>query len=242
VPIWTIAKYCAVAEPTRALERAEEEVRAAMEVLNYALAYCWRPGERSPVGLQSDFVFGARSRIIRESVSGKWQVGGGIVGLPIELTEETVRHLAQSGWLRLSEILRSEKRSEFHKSLLASVHWFAHAQQQLDRPTRILALITALETMLNRKDSGPIANTVAEGVAFLLATDLVTRKAVKSQVARLYGLRNKISHGSHGEILQEDLKRLSVLARDFIYQLVWFEEQFSTRAELAEWIETQRLS
>jgi hypothetical protein len=96
--------------------------------------------------------------------------------------------------------------------------------------------------MLNRKDSGPIANTVAEGVAFLLATDLVTRKAVKSQVARLYGLRNKISHGSHGEILQEDLKRLSVLARDFIYQLVWFEEQFSTRAELAEWIETQRLS
>jgi hypothetical protein len=148
-----------------------------------------------------------------------------------------------SGVRELSALLSAGAVTEFDKALLRSIHWFALAHQQRHRTTRVLALTTALETMLSRqKGSGLIATTVAEGVAFVSGSNYAERKEIKGQVLELYDIRSNISDGSVAEVTLADLQRLTVLTRDFLYQMVWSRREMKSRADLAAWIEQRRLS
>jgi len=242
--IYTIAEYRVVAEEKRAVERAEEDVRTAMEILIYALSWVLKPNLLLTPGLQNDAVYGQRHVVVRGVAPNEEStVSGSGVGELLEINVEIWEKVRHSGIEVLCRLLSSDSNTEFDKALLRSVHWFALAHQQTNRATRVLALTAALETLLTKpKGSGHIASTVAEGVAFTLRPDYPERKLIKKSVLALYGTRNNISHGSSTDVMVDDLRKLSILTREFLYQMIFARDLFKARQDVADWIEQKRLS
>jgi hypothetical protein len=153
-PIWVIAQCRVIAEPQRARERAEEEVRAAIDILSYALGFAVKPGRLLTVGIQNDAVFGVRRTLVRNSQSDAYVMHGSGVGDSVVLSSEIIGRLHRAGLSELSQVLKSDKRSEFENTLLMAIHWYADAHNQRQVPNRVLSLITALETTFSKPEAG----------------------------------------------------------------------------------------
>ena len=100
----------------------------------------------------------------------------------------------------------------------------------------------ALETILTQQGRDPIGTAIAEGVALLLASDLEGRKKLKTNLKRLYGLRNKIAHGGKNNVTNKDFLYLRHIVINLIALLIQKLDTFTKQEELVNWIEDKKLS
>lgn len=237
------AVYQVNAEPSRALERGEEETRRALELLRFAAA-SFRSDNKMVIGLA-----GEANRVLRWSlaisekhVSTNSRVIGAVV--PLELTDDRLAHMEKIGVFVLSNVLRKAEAdiSDFERTLLRSLHWFSSAQTQGEPENRFLNLVTSLETLLTPRDGNPIGTAIAEGVALLLSDNLADRKRVKRRIKELYQQRSAVSHGGKKPILDSDLRELEVFSGSLLMVLIHRRAEFSSQKALLDWLEDAKLA
>ena len=100
-----------------------------------------------------------------------------------------------------------ETRSPLEKRIIQAIQWIGQAIAAQDISHQYLFIFTALETiMLDETARVSISQTLAERCAFLIGTELKSRKNLVEAVKDAYDTRSKITHGV--EIQQEDQNQL----------------------------------
>jgi hypothetical protein len=242
---WLFAEFRAIAEPYRALERAQEEAEMAMDILRYALASLKGSKESYAIGIEGEI----GKRISRYPIIDLASSSNNIFFLEIKrgisniiINLETI--LESSGANEIVSILNlGNESSDFEEAILRAVHWFSIAEKQLGNENKILAFITCLETFLTSEYGNSIRNTVAEGSAIILKRDLEERKYIKQRINEFYKHRSSISHGGGSKnILDSDITELKNFVQSFIQIMIKHRNDFKTRKDILEWIDDQKLS
>ncbi|WNZ44758.1 HEPN domain-containing protein [Leptolyngbya boryana CZ1] len=161
-----------------------------------------------------------------------------------EISASNLKVLEEIRVFELSNILKKpyEQVNEFEGLLLRGIHWFARSQTQVDVENEFLNLTTCLEVFFTSKGGDPISSSIAEGVALILGKELTERKRLKRRVKELYGFRSNISHGGHSPILAKDIVDLKSIAMSLLVKMVEWSKDFSSRKDLVDWLEDQKLS
>ena len=241
---WLFAEFRAVAEPPRALERAQKEAEFAMDILRYALASLGNSNERYAIGLEGE----VGKTISRYPIINSTNTSNDIYSLEVTRGISNIfinleKTLEDSGANEVVNILNmGNTSSDFEKAILRAIQWFSLAEKQLGNENKILALITCLETFLTSEAGNPIRNTVSEGSAIILEETLESRKYIKQRINEFYSQRSSISHGGGSKnILDSDIAELKKLVQLFIQNMIKRRSEFKARKDVLKWIEDQKL-
>jgi hypothetical protein len=235
------AEVKVVAEPERAEEIALAETRRVIDLLRFSLLLLDREKDKKVIGLQGEACEDTRATISIKSDETGVNYMGSVVFHPFPLTRQTVEAMREIGVFVLSDLLRKKELTEFEEVILRAVHWLASAQAQFENENALLNLVTCLETFLKPAKDDPITATIAEGVAILTATGLEERKRRKNRVKAFYGMRSRLTHEGHWEILSSGLAELTGIARDLTVQMIRRKDEFPTQEALRNWIDDQKL-
>lgn len=242
---WLFAEFRAVAEPPRALKRAQEKAEFAMDILRYALAFVENSNQRYVIGLEGEVGKTISRYPIIESANPAndiycLEVTRGISTIVINL-EETLENSGANEVVNISNM--GNATSEFEEAILRAIHWFSLAEKQPGNENKILALITCLETFLTSESGNPIRNTVSEGSAIILEKTLESRQYIKQRINGFYNQRSSISHGGGSKnILDSDIAELKKLVQLFIQNMIKRRSEFKARKDVLKWIDDQKLS
>ena len=237
----TVARYSVVAEPIRARERAEEEARRVIEVLRFYGMIGYDPGwnvriclmHESNPRIKSVVGYSDERFVSSESVSGPLK--------NLKLSEAFIEKMEQSGANKLLGLISKVSLTEFEEKLLLAIHWLATSQMQYDNESKFLNLVSALESLLTRDSSYPIAISVAEGAAILLGDDLSERIRIRDEVKEYYGKRSRLSHGGSKPVYDSDLEGLQHYTVSLLLVLLKRTDEFNNQDDLFNWLDTQKL-
>ncbi len=182
------AEYHVIAEPGRAVERAEDECRRIFDLLRYAMALI-DPNE--PNKYNFDLHFLTKGGWVSSSYTGFVFAQNVFDTIPrynssskiFPISSNTIEQMREIGVFDIAAILKSDSaNTEFEEILLRSIHWFADAHIQTEKENKLLSLITCLECFFSDRQADKVANSIAEGVAFTLGTNFDERKVLKDKV------------------------------------------------------------
>lgn len=238
---YTLAEYSVVAEPSRAYERAKEETRRVLELFRFASKAIYPMSEDIRVGLKGEPSFDTRMAFVisEGKLSTKSDNEGSI--RPFEFDGHAKEIMEKIGVFRVSEILKKPNQTNFEEVILRAIHWFSSALQQAEIENSFLALIIALETIFTAERGNPITNTVAEGVAFVLADELEHRKKLKKTIKDYYGMRSGVAHGGKKSVLLSDYYNLINIVGSILVVLIEKTGEFENQKDFSEWIEETKL-
>ena len=237
----TLSEFKVVAEPERAFERAKEETRRALEILRFASKSIYPMSEDIRIGLEDERRYSSRPAFILSDHQTTFKRDS--EGSPnlFEINSEARQTMEKIGVHTLSDILQKNHATTFEEALLRAVHWFSSALLQPEFENAFLYMIVALETLFTQKDGGPIANSIAEGVALILSEELERRKEIKRKVKDYYGKRSGISHGGKISIVATDYLNLLEIAHKIIMELTKRANDFQNQESFLEWLEDLKL-
>jgi Apea-like HEPN len=238
------SKYSMVGESGRVRERAEEETHFVLDILTYFIPALYPKSNRTAVGLQGEVdrsIF--KGVIISEGYS--FNLFSHITGplQDFDLSTNNLNKMISLGFETIKTILEKplNSRTNFETTILRGIHWFASSQRQVEKENELLNLLTSAETFLTPKDNSPISNSIAEGIAILLTSDLSERRSLKKTMKRFYGIRSGLSHGSAQSILDLDLFKLRGIIGQLISIMIRRSCEFNSQQSLLDWIEDQKL-
>ncbi|EAZ91699.1 HEPN domain-containing protein [Crocosphaera chwakensis] len=229
------AEYTTIAEEKRAIERAEEETRRIIDILRYANA-----PSKTVIGIRGDInPIHYTVPIISRGELIYMKINQGVS----ENTTHFIESMKDKGLFELAKLLKKDysELSEFERTIFRGIHWISLSQIQREPENELLNLITCLETFLTAEYGNPITNTIAEGVAIILESELEKRKIIKQSIKEFYKNRSKISHGGNKAILTSDLDKLRKLVIEFTQKMIDLRREFQDRKSLLQWIEDQKL-
>jgi hypothetical protein len=242
------AEYHVIAEPGRAVERAEDECRRIFDLLRYAMALL-DPNE--PNKYNFDLHFLTKGGWVSSSYTGFVFAQNVFDTIPrynrsskiFSISSNTLERMRGIGVFDLAAILKSDSAiPEFEEILLRGIHWFADAHIQTEKENKLLSLITCLECFFSDRQADKIANSIAEGAAFTLGTNFDERKDLKEKVKGFYDKRSRVSHGGKKAILDVELTELIKLVGEILAKMISVKNIYRTQKDLFDWIEIQRLS
>lgn len=239
------AEFHVIAEPIRAIERAEEETCRVLDLLKYAIPSIYNPLMNIAIGLQGEVSYAVRATpsIARDENDYHWESANvGSLHL-FDLSPKTIVQMEGIGVFKISELLRKfeNELSDFEKTLLRSLHWYASAQTQSELENKLLNLITCIEVLLTPRDSTPNGTFIAENIVILLIKDIEKRMFWKERILYIYKLRNAVSHGGEKGILESDVYQLQFITHKLINYMIDHKEEFDSRKALFDLLELKRL-
>lgn len=239
-------EYRKIAEPDKAWESAEELARQALDLLMYALPALFPPN-MVHVGLMGEEWDGSQRYpiVALDGSIAKFKFKRTAGLYPFVITPGTVERLKNLGVFKVAEILERAdgKRTDFERTLLRAIHWFADALRQRDKENSFLSLMICLECFYTPKDAQqPIMATVAESAALVLGSNLEERKRLKKDVQTLYGIRSAITHGRRIMSASDHLYALQSIASRTIAHLTARAMEFTGTDGLLAWLEEMKFS
>jgi Apea-like HEPN len=240
-----LAKTSFIAEPIRAKERAEEEVRRSLEVLRIFIpleTILSKPEAKIQIGLEGEIISGSRYSIslAENIITPSHNSTGG--RKPFILSSENLDIMNNNGFLIFSELLLKENLNTYEKKLLRAVHWFSSSRMQLEKENALLNLITSIEVLLTPGENNPIGTAIAEGLALLLSNKFEDRIKIKNRFKTLYQDRSGVSHGGKKNILDSDIFYLINLAYSLLVCLCKRSSEFKDHESLIKYIEKLKLT
>ena len=238
------AEYRCIADSDRAEERAYAECQRVFDLIRFAIHIMGQDHYRATVGFLGEI---SRSNLTIPVISSDAQsfaINSSTKGplAPFNIDSRTIERMEELGIFRVAELLKQKlKEDSFEETLLRGIRWFSNAQVQVVRENQLLNLTTCLETFLTRRGMEQITNTVAEGVAFVLSTNLVERKRMKGRILDFYNLRSRISHEGRSAVLSSELEEFKSIVGNFLKTMIQKIDTFRTNKDLADWIETQKM-
>jgi hypothetical protein len=240
----TVLEVRVVAYPSRAVELAEAVAEPVIDLLRVTAGALHNDQLNVTVGRIGDVRRGMRALVAISSDFKRAAMRAEAYGAMQQLTlgEDELDWLASSGAIDIAEIAhrRAAERTGYEGSLLLALHWLANAQGQPQRQNALLAVMTSIETLLKGRNT--TTKEIAEGVAYVVGTDLVERRWYRDRVIKAYRLRGAVAHAGHRSVSRNDLSLAWRVGLAVFLSLLRRRDEFSTQAELLAWIEDQRLS
>jgi Apea-like HEPN len=234
------------AEPLRTSEIAFEEAERAVALLRFfspasripeLVSYCTLRGREhmeaaKQLTVQDEMIVGYSDQSIDHS-SPFWT-----------LDDEYIGDVKGSGLGILSDLLNSEKLTEYQEALLDSVLLYSKAALAKDPAAKLIAILVALESFLLKDSNEPIQQNLAERMAFLFKVPASERREKKRQVIRAYGLRSSFIH--HGHSIDTDemdtLREFMMTAWMSFIILIEVSNTYTTKAQLFDKLEELKMS
>lgn len=240
-------KVCAihhiVAEPKKALEVAEVETQKALNLLRYAMTDLYnRDSLDVKIDVSSQIPNShQKTMILSSSYFGKqWRRST----QPYYISPQVMDFLEAIGVFDVSKIMKkhSTELNEFEETLLVGMYWFGNSQTHSDMKNEFLTLTTCLEVFFTPKNRKHISNSIAEGTAIWISSNLEERKGIKERIKSLYSKRSKVSHGVSSLILDQEIADLRILTRRVVTTMIKRRNELKKRVDIATWIKERKLS
>lgn len=230
------------AEPKRAEELALEKAENYMALLQiYGLAPTVLPliSYAAPAG--------ARPRRMRRSMAisqGSFaHASEGVVDQTYYLIfdyeyQAVIENLGLSALSRLA----SGPTCDYEEAVLKSLLVYGRACYQADPTDKLLQIITAIEMFALRDDNEPISASVADRVAFAVATGTAQRLSVAKNFKHVYSIRSKKTH--HGHTIS-DTEAIEIFLRnvwEFFLSAIQVIGRYKTRADFLDYLEHLKYS
>jgi hypothetical protein len=240
------AEFVVVAQQQRAVERAEEETRKIINLLQYVANHISPPFMfgKVTVALQREIIAGNRTfpmiSAYRPHNYNFLKYIGPIK--PFTLSNETVSYMKILHIPDIANLYKSTSVSDFEKTILRSLNWFAIAHNQIESKNAFLNLVICLETILKpRHQTGnSITEDISNGVAVLLGSTQSSCEQYKKRAKDIYGTRSGISHGGEKKVSLAKLNELHYIVQNVIEKIIEKRGTFSTQEELTDWIQIEK--
>ena len=238
----TLAEVTVTAvDPTQATALADLELQSALAVLRLIFAPVYRTrrmfvdvtgrtwSTRLDLALYSD---AAREITMPQSIAGYFE--------PMHIASELAKSVV---FQKMHDILLKsvDKRSEMENRLIGALRGFASALAQLDDRSAFVGIISSLEGFLFR-EYGPRKEPLSERLAFILGTDLTSRRWIYARVKELYQLRSDVAHGKDVDVAQSDIQEITSFAYLCYLRALGFLPNLKTLSDLLAWIESEKFS
>lgn len=232
------------AEPQRASEIAFEEAEKSLAMLRlYSLAnlepelpsYCTFLGRERIDEARTFTVVGGKISGFSRSVSAAdpdWK-----------LDTATITEMVQVRGLGfLSNLLSKSELTEYERALLDCLLLYSKCALAKDPASKLLAVLTALESMLLQNSSEPIQQNLAERIAYMFNPE--KRIKIKKTVLRAYGLRSSFVHHGHQISVDEidALREFLINAWSALHGLMNLSSLCSTKVEFFKRFEEAKMS
>jgi hypothetical protein len=160
---------------------------------------------------------------------------------PLVLRAEDIEGMDWIGVFEVSKIISGEENTtNFKRTLLRSLHWYANAQTQIQPEYIFLSLVASIEAFFNPPGfHEQVTSAVTEGVAVLIGGE-EDYKYVKKKVDALYTKRSALSHGDQVEIFERDIYEMREIASQILQQMIARRNEFTTQEQFFEAIKNVR--
>jgi len=164
--------------------------------------------------------------------------------LPYSLNNARIDELSKDQtFQRLGEIIASQERSQLDGALLTAVRWLGRASIETRVPEKLLGAAIALEVLiLDSNSTDNIQDRLARRLAFLLEISLESRKSLKKEVKRLYGLRSKIAHEGNCHPTTDDAAAMEQLCFRALRVMTSHSPEWKTKKDFIDWAEDHELT
>jgi hypothetical protein len=163
---------------------------------------------------------------------------------PIARFSFAAPHLDETGFPRMSEILRKDRPTSFEDRLISAFQWAGKASVEPRKEEAFLLFAISLESLLmERDDRLEITDKLALRGAHLIAGDLKSRLAVYKDLKRLYKIRSEIVHSGSVDVGEDQLSQIRYYVRLALY-IALCSKSFSamtTDEELMDWFKSRLL-
>jgi len=211
-----------IAEKERALELARLNLEDALSILRY---YC--PANFDPLLVSNCVAIGndksgkAISIIIDKD--GK-SYGTEEILKPYQkpwlISTQDLRFFERGGFNKLCEIIDKNEMNDFQTKLLEAINLYSRNCLAQDISTKLLFILSSLETLLLKDPNEPIVQNISERIAFLIGKNASARMEIAANIRRLYDIRSKFVH--HGKEISEleTIRKFMVYAWTFYQVLI----------------------
>jgi hypothetical protein len=100
----------------------------------------------------------------------------------------------ESGFENLATFFEDRPLNDFQARVKDAIWAFSRGAASLDVSERLIFAVAAAETLFSADASENLQTTVADRLAFMVATTASERRAVVANYKRAYGLRSKFIH------------------------------------------------
>jgi hypothetical protein len=152
--------------------------------------------------------------------------------------------LAQAGFERISNMLKSRAPSEFEDRVIRAFQWAGKASVEPRKEEAFLLFTISLESLLlERNDKSEITETLALRAAHLISAPS-TRLMVYRDMKRLYGIRSKIVHSGSVDVGEDQLSEIRYYTRFALLTLLCSSRYLTMTkdAELMDWFRARLLN
>jgi hypothetical protein len=237
------ARYTCYAHHDRAKERGIEACEQALELLRFAMQRMAQDQLSMTVDLLHEVPSYIRTILVSspEVISCDSSVIGSLT--PFKIDQQIRDQLNALGVFKVAALFQQDiEKDSFHDKLWRGIHWFSNAQKERIKENQFLNLTTCLETFLGSKEED-ITQTVARGVAVVLAITQEERESHWRRMKELYDHRSALSHGSRSTMLASDLDDLWDFTGAFLAHMIQRIDEFVQHQDaLREWIDSQQFT
>jgi hypothetical protein len=152
------------------------------------------------------------------------------------LSEDYFQAIWDVGLEIVNDILQKETKSNLESVALDAYRLIGHAVQQRELSDKILFLCAALELVLVEGEKD-IVNTLSKRLARILGRSIQERKAIQSNIKKIYADRSKRVHAGKFSDLEESTFEFQEMVLRFIGQLALWTTSHKTKKDLIDHIE-----
>ncbi|MDQ4123831.1 MAG: HEPN domain-containing protein [Acidobacteriota bacterium] len=225
---------------------ALEELQTTLDVINFYTLSIHNDDLRVRVFLPGDAIGTQTLNLAfkeNESFNFEFPSTGPLINFSLSSLDE--QRSEKLGFNRLNQILANPTQNEIEKRLLAGVRIAGRAVSSIRREDAFLLHAIALESVLvGGNENTDLTYRLSTRCAHLLGKDLESRKAIKKEIAVLYGVRSAIVHRGDTNFTEIDLLKIRYYTRNILVTLLTKEDfkDFTKKEQLNQWFDERMLS
>ncbi|WP_141705181.1 MULTISPECIES: HEPN domain-containing protein [Methanobacterium] len=243
------AEFKMFGEESIVLKVAKEECENSLDLLRLSSIYLQHKNHNINITLEGELARGYQNTLFFKSNFKYYKLSNELKGhiVDFNISDSEIKYMKEFGIFILSKILEKPDRelTDFERTLLMGVHWFANFPSQKEIENQYLSLMVSLEIFLTPKaGSGePISNYIAEGASIINEIGIDNRKKLKSKIKDLYKKRSSIVHGSMNNIpTEKDIVTLKNILLTLIWWMIQNSHRFDNKDDLLDFIEDHKFA
>lgn len=243
-----VARYAAVAETEHAYALATEEAQLSLAVLRLVSIGAQMPERATIFALVGEEIVPHYNRIAIGVDEFSLNYSKGVL---YEHDQRTVisQQNRDTVWPRIahwSELLQRGAKTDFERAALRSLLLYSRATRHRNLSEKLLHVFAALESLLLRSESEPIAVMMGDRLAFAVGTNLTQRRDIVKSVRDVYSVRSKfVHHGIEEPPDSDQLARLEAFlatVAQLFFELGGFLKSVSTKADFLDALDARKYS
>lgn len=237
----TYAIYRMVGDAIAAREQARQGIDDVIDLLRYSLHFIAPPVHGLTIGIAGQHQAGSQIVI---------SIPSDYMGMSSSMTQKhalfqlaigpaDVQALRANRVFELASLLVKEDSNKFESAISRAMHWHAESTTYFSNVNGFLSLMQCLEAIFIRRPGKGTKESIAEGVAAVMAATDSHRLYYRERMMVLYKKRSEVSHGGTREVEDDAFRELQDYA-DAV--MLWVSNRlgdFVSPRALGKWVDAE---